>query len=182
MGSRCIAVYGGSFDPPHVGHLMVTAWLRWTARSDEVWWVPVRGHPFAKDVRPFDVRVGLCEAAVQALDGVEVCGVERELPVPSYTIDTLDHLAQRHPDATFRLVVGADVIGQTSKWRRWDEIEARYRPIVVGRAGYPPVAGAITFPEVSSTDIRGRVRAGRAVDHLVPASILERVEALYSSG
>jgi nicotinate-nucleotide adenylyltransferase len=182
MGSRCIAVYGGSFNPPHVGHLMVTAWLRWTGRSDAVWWVPVRGHPFAKDLLEFDARVALCEGAVQGFDEVRVCGVERDLPVPSYTIDTLDHLARMHPDVGLRLVVGADVLGQTAQWRRWDEIVARYPPIVVGRAGFPPVPGAITFPEVSSTDIRARVRAGEPVDHLVPSTILERVRALYSKG
>lgn len=182
MGVREVAVYGGSFNPPHVGHLMVTAWLRWTARSDAVWWVPVRGHPFAKDLIGFDERVALCRGALGGFDGVEVREVERELPVPSYTIDTLDHLARQHPEARLRLVVGADVLGETDRWRRWDEIAARYPPIVVGRAGYPAVPGTIAFPEVSSTEIRARIRAGQPVDHLVPAVILDRVRALYSSG
>ncbi|MEZ4235988.1 MAG: nicotinate-nicotinamide nucleotide adenylyltransferase [Myxococcota bacterium] len=178
-----VAVYGGSFNPPHVGHLMVSDWLRWTARCDAVWWVPVRGHPFAKDLAPFEDRLALCEVAAR-LVGAEVCAVEGELPVPSYTVDTLTELARRHPGTSLRLVVGADVLPETDRWKQWDVIEARFAPIVVGRAGAPPVPDAVTFPEVSSTEIRSRVRAGLPVDHLVPAGILDRVRALWghSSG
>jgi nicotinate-nucleotide adenylyltransferase len=161
---------------------MVSAWLRWTARCDVVWWVPVRGHPFAKELLDFDARLALCAAAVAGIDGVEVCDVEGSLPVPSYTIDTLDHLARHHPDAVLRLVVGADVLPRTAKWRCWDRIVERYPPIVVGRAGFPPVPDALTFPEVSSTAIRERIRAGAPVDHLVPAAILDRVRSAYSTG
>lgn len=177
-----VAVYGGSFNPPHVGHMMVTAWLRWTGRCEATWWIPVRGHPFAKDLVDYDTRLRLCAEVAASLPGVEVSDIERDLPVPSYTIDTLDQLAERHPEHRFRLVVGADVLSETHRWKAWDEICARYAPIVVGRAGYPPVADAVTFPEVSSTEIRSRIAGGQPVGHLVPEAILGRVQALYSRG
>jgi nicotinate-nucleotide adenylyltransferase len=175
-----IAVYGGSFNPPHIGHLMVTAWLSWSGRCDEVWWIPVVGHPFAKDLAPFEVRRMLCEIATSELPRVRVCAVERELPVPSYTVDTLDHLSARYPHRQFQLVIGADVLGQTDRWKAWDRIQTKYRPIVVGRAGYPPVRDAVTFPEVSSTEVRTRVRAGAPIDHLVPASIAPAICHVYA--
>lgn len=170
-----VAVYGGSFNPPHVGHLMVSSWLRWTGRVDEVRWIPVRGHPFAKDLAPFDLRVEWCRAAVAEVPGASVDEIEGGLPVPSYSIDTLDALAARHPDRRFQLVVGADVLPETGKWKAWDRIVAGYDPIVVGRVGYPTPPGAIDFPGVSSTEVRRRVRAGESVEALVPASILASV-------
>ncbi len=176
-----IAVYGGSFDPPHVGHAMVAAWLRWTDRCDEVWFVPVFGHPFAKDVTPFADRVAMCEAVARDLPGIRVCTIESELPVPSYSIDTLRVLRDRFPDHRFRLVVGADVVLQTAKWKAWDAIEREFSPILVGRTGYPTPPGAIDFPPISSTEIRRRTRAGEPIDALVPAAILDLVQARYGA-
>lgn len=177
-----IAVYGGSFNPPHVGHLLVSAWVRWTDRADAVWWVPVRGHPFAKDLAPYEARVDLCRAAVALLPDAAVSTIESELPVPSYTIDTLDALAARFSGDTFRLVVGADVLGEVHRWKSWDVLAARYAPIVVGRGGYPCPPDAVAFPEVSSTDVRRRAAAGEPLDAWVPAVLVDRVRALYGGG
>jgi nicotinate-nucleotide adenylyltransferase len=174
-----IAVYGGSFNPPHVGHLMVASWLRWTDRADEVWLLPTWSHPFAKDLAPFDERVAMCEAVAATVEGVRVCLLERELRSPSYTIDTLGELERRHPAYTFRLVVGADVLPETPRWRDWEGIATRFAPIVVGRQGWPTPPGAVDFPGVSSTEIRDRSRAGQPLDHLVPAVIVDRVRALW---
>lgn len=175
-----VAVYGGSFDPPHVGHAMVAAWLRWTDQCDEVWWVPVFGHPFAKDSAPFATRLAWCRAVAATLPDTVVDPIEAELPTPSYTIDTLRALRARHPEHTFRLVVGADVLGQTDRWKAWDAIEAEFRPLAVGRSGYPTPEGALAFPAVSSTEIRRRARAGEPLDALVPAVIRAEVRAAYA--
>lgn len=174
-----IAVYGGSFNPPHVGHLMVASWVRWTDRADEVWLVPVHGHPFSKDLAPFPERLAMCEAVAAAIPGVRACDVERDLPLPSYSIDTLDALAARHPDHAFRLVVGADLLPELPRWKDWDGILARYPPIVAGRQGWPTPPEALDFPGVSATGIRERVRKGLPIDHLVPAAIIDRVRGLY---
>jgi nicotinate-nucleotide adenylyltransferase len=176
-----VAIYGGSFNPPHIGHLMVSAWLRWTARCEQVWWVPVHGHAFAKDLVSFDERVALCREATASLPDVQISEIERELPVPSYTIDTLRALVLRHPGATIRLVVGADVLQETHRWKDWDGISREFDPIVVGRQGFPTPPGAVDFPGVSSTEIRRRALAGEPMDELVPAAILERVRALYGA-
>lgn len=177
-----IAVYGGSFNPPHVGHAMVASWLVWTNRCEEVWLLPVHGHPFAKDLRAFDDRVDLCERLAKRLERVRVCTIERELPVPSYTIDTLGELSRRHPEHRFRLVVGADVLGEVHRWKDWAGIEASYDPIRVGRQGFPTPPGAIDFPGVSSTEIRSRCAEGLPVDHLVPCDLVAPIARLYGNG
>jgi nicotinate-nucleotide adenylyltransferase len=175
-----IAIYGGSFNPPHVGHALVAAWVRWTGHADVVWFLPVFRHAFeethGKVLAPFGDRVAWCEAMVRDLgEGVAVCTVESELPIPSYSIDTLRALAVRHPQHCFRLVVGADVLPEVGSWRDWDAISAQFDPIIVGRRGYPTPSHAPTveFPDVSSSDIRQRHRDGRPMKYLLTASVYE---------
>ncbi len=174
-----VAVFGGSFNPPHVGHALVCGWLLWTRRADAVWLVPAFAHPFGKKAEPFPRRVALCRAMADDIDParVSVCEAERDLPVPSYTIDTLDHLAAAHPEHRFRLVVGADLLPDTPRWKAWDRIVARFDPIVVGRAGYPCPPDAVAFPGVSSTEIRARLADGRPVDHLLTAGVASLLQA-----
>lgn len=167
-----VGVFGGSFNPPHVGHAMVAAWLGWTGRVDEVWLVPAFHHAFEKALAPWPVRVAACEALAATVGPwVRVETIEAELPRPSYTINTLRALAGRRPDARLHLVVGADVLGLTRLWKDWAAVERDFPPIAVGRTGFPPVADAPVFPEVSSTEVRRRLRAGEPVDHLVPARV-----------
>ena len=173
-----IAVYGGSFNPPHVGHAMVASWVRWTAQADAVWLVPVFRHAFenrhGKLLAPFERRMEWCAALAAELGpSVVVCDVERHLPAPSFTVDTLGHPASLHPQHEFRLVVGADVLPQVDEWRRWDEIASRHAPIIVGRQGYPPPEGghSVDFPAVSSSEVRERLRHGKPVDHLLTSGV-----------
>ena len=172
-----VAIYGGSFNPPHVAHAMVASWVRWTGAADAVWLVPVFRHAFedrhGKVLAPFAMRSAWCRAMCAEIGGaVEVCEIEAELPVPSYTLDTLQEHARRHPEHRFRLVVGADVLPQVHAWKGWDQICAGYDPIVVGRVGSPAPGGdVVSFPNISSTEIRARLAAGQEVGHLVPASV-----------
>lgn len=175
-----IGVYGGSFNPPHVGHGMVAAWLYWSRVADEVWLVPTLDHPFGKPLVAFDRRVQWCELLAQCVgDWVSVCTIERELPTPSYMIHTLDALAKRYPMHRFRLVIGSDVLDETSRWKDWDRIKDLYSPIVLGRSGFASVPGAVSFPDISSSDIRTRIANGDSVSHLVPASVLAELGDLY---
>lgn len=135
-----IAVYGGSFNPPHAAHAEVVRWLLDSERVDAVWLVPVFRHAFegihAKNLAPFEDRSRWCEALCRDVGaGVRVERVEADLPAPSYTIDTLDHLAGAHPEHVFQLVIGADILAQTGGWKDWDRILGTYTPIIeIGRA------------------------------------------------
>lgn len=171
-----IAVYGGSFNPPHVAHAMVAAWLLWTDQVDEVWLVPVFRHAFepwhGKTLAPFEERLRWCEAMAADVDPrVRVCPIERELPTPSYTVQTLRALREASPGHRWRLVVGSDVLSTLPKWRDWASIEAEFEPLVVGREGYPDAACPVSFPDVSSTNIRERLARGEPISQLVTRSV-----------
>lgn len=173
-----VAVYGGSFNPPHLGHAMVVSWLLWTERAAEVWLLPAFHHAFDKELAPFPARVRLCGVMAAELGPrVRVCGIEAELPTPSYTLHTLRALRDQHPGCTFRLVLGADNLSAVHLWYRWPELREEFPPILVGRQGYPPVADAPSFPDLSSTEVRRRMGAGEPVDHLLSARMLAALHA-----
>jgi len=176
-----IAVYGGSFNPPHVSHAMVASWLLWTGQVDAVWLLPVYQHAFdgmqKKRLAPWEVRLSWCASLTQDVDTrVQVCDIEASLPTPSYTIDTLRALQAKYPSDNFRLIVGADVIPQLPLWRNWQGIEEEFSPIVVGRGGYPVPDGSVVFPEVSSSEIRTGLLSGDRVDHLLTRGVLESLK------
>lgn len=171
-----VAIYGGSFNPPHIGHALVAAWLTWTDQVDAVWLVPVGAHAFGKALLPFARRRAFCEALAATLgDAVRVEPIEGQREGRSYTIDTLEALSARHPSHTFRLVLGADNLPSLPRWHRWPDIEAGFDPIVVGRSGYDSPPDVPAFPGVSSTDVRARIVEGRPVEGLVPAAVLDLI-------
>lgn len=179
--SSVLGVFGGAFDPPHLGHAMVPAYLRQRGLVDRLLVVPCADHPLGKDLSPFARRMALARAAMQPYgEAVEVSDLEERLHAahggPSYTLRLLEAVAAEHPEAAVRLVVGSDILGQVQRWHRWDEIERRFPPIVVPRAGHAPPQ-ACALPEVSSTQVRAWLRDGgpeaaAGLDATVPRQVL----------
>ena len=183
-----MAVYGGSFNPPHVGHVLGVVYALETAPIDAVLVVPVYRHPFAKHLAPYAERLAMCQLALGWIPRVTISTVEEELGGESLTLRTLEHLAETRPDWTLRLLVGSDVLADLPKWHRWDRIAALAPPLVMGRAGVEAGSAEVTWvgsaeapmlPQVSSTEIRAALGEGRvdAVRGLVPARVLEHIEA-----
>ncbi len=168
--SERIAVYGGSFDPPHAGHVLAATWITTSTDVDRLVFVPTFAHALGKSSRAsYDDRLAMCERLSASLPSCSVSDVERALPTPSRTLHTLEALAKAHPNASLRLVVGADIATQTSRWFRWDDIVALAPPLWLGRGGYTrPESAPFDFPTVSSTDIRARLTRGESVSGLVP--------------
>ena len=204
-----VALFGGSFNPPHVAHQLVALYVLETQQFDELWFVPVYTHVFGKDLAPFEDRVAMCEIAIRPLGPrAHVCRAEEELAkapgfAGSRTLDLIEHLIKQNPTSSFRLVVGTDILAETDKWHRWDAVVAAAPLIVVGRTGHTlPVGSSVsglTMPEVSSTAIRAELAAldpdirdslgrGEVVDpvptvaSLLPASVLRYIAErdLYS--
>ncbi len=176
---REIALLGGSFNPPHVAHMMAAYWALATQRVCAVWLLPAFRHPFGKALAPWEQRVEMCRLAAEAIRGVEVCTAEAELagdPLVGKTARTLEHLVGKHPGRRFALIVGADVIAETSKWYRFDRVRELARLIVVGRSGYLGAEGGPALPKVSSSAIREKLQQGGDVSALVPASVLRYIE------
>lgn len=183
-----MALYGGSFNPPHVGHVLGVVYALSTAPIDEVLVVPVYRHPFAKNLAPYDDRVAMSELALGWIPHVTISRVEEELGGESLTLRTIEHLQAKHPQWSLRLLVGSDVLADLPKWHRWDRIAALAPPLVLGRSGFDTASPDVTWvgregvemlPRVSSSEIRSAIAARNvdAVRALVPARVLDHIQA-----
>lgn len=170
-----VAVFGGSFNPPHVAHVLAAVYVLSTEPVDEVLVVPVYRHPFSKELAPFEDRLEMCRLAFSWIPRVRVSPVERELGGESLTLRTLEHLRSTHPDWSMRLLLGADVIADLAKWHRFDRIAELAPPLFVGRAGVTiESAPEPMLPKISSTEVRDAIGRGESerVDKLVPREVL----------
>lgn len=189
MPAPVLAVLGGSFDPPHLGHALIPTYLLARGLAARVLVAPTWSHPFAKQMRPFAERLALTRLAMAPHgERVEVSDVEarlaarREAGTPSYSYDLLRAVADEHPGWAVRLVIGSDIVvrGELQRWHRSAEIAAEFPPIVVPRTGFAE-ADACALPEVSSTAVRDWLGAGddpdarAALDAAVPAAVLRRL-------
>jgi nicotinate-nucleotide adenylyltransferase len=176
-----IAFFGGSFNPPHVGHLLAVAYVLAVHRVDRALIVPAFHHPFNKELIAFEHRAEMAALAFADVGRAEVSTIERDLGAEvSRTLDTIEALRARLGNARLRLVIGTDVLHDKHKWHRFDRIVELAPPIVIGRAGVShPDAPAAVLPEVSSTAIRGALARGEldAVLPLLPWRVLEYVLA-----
>jgi nicotinate-nucleotide adenylyltransferase len=189
-----LGVFGGTFDPVHVGHVVVATETRSQLGLDCVQLV-VAGDPWQKRGRVVAAasdRLALAETAVDGIDGVEASAIEIERGEASVTADTLEALAR--PGRELFLVLGADAVANMPTWRRLDETRELATVVVVERAGdihsEPPGPGwrvervAIPRLDISSTELRERMREGRPVDGLVPAAVVREIRrrGLYTGG
>lgn len=173
-----LAVYGGSFNPPHLAHQMACLAVLETERVDRILMVPCFRHAFGKQLAPYEDRVEMCRRAAALFGGlVAVSTIESELgEADNRTYHTLVALRAREPGASFRLLVGADVLTEKDKWYRWDEVVAMAPLIVVGREGVGEGSGhAFQLPAISSTAVRARIARGEPADPLVPRSVLDYI-------
>lgn len=173
------AIFGGSFNPPHLAHVLAVTVVLARFEVERLLVIPTYQHPFAKSLAPYEDRVEMCELAMGWIPGVEISRVEEELGGESRTLRTIEHLRAKHPGESFRLVMGADIVVESSKWYGFDRIVELAPPIVLGRAGvtYDGAPPAI-LPAISSTEVRARIAEGRFedVEHFVPRKVLEYVK------
>jgi nicotinate-nucleotide adenylyltransferase len=183
-----IGVFGGTFDPPHVGHLVTAVNVRHALALDVVLLV-VAGEPWQKEgtrvISPAEDRYALTVAAVGDVDGVESSRIELDQGGPSYTADTLRDLRDAIPDGQFFTVLGLDAAAGLSTWERYEEVVAISRLVVVDRPGSTASLSSgvawlrveVPHLEVSSTDLRARVADGRPLDYLLPPKVIAEIEA-----
>ncbi|HTM46171.1 MAG TPA: nicotinate-nicotinamide nucleotide adenylyltransferase, partial [Polyangiaceae bacterium] len=126
-----VAFFGGSFDPPHVGHVLAAAYALCTAEIDQVLVVPVCAHAFAKPLSSFEDRLAMTRFAFKSLAQVAISDLESELPHPNFTLNTLQEVAKRNPSWQLRLLVGSDVFAQRGKWHQFERIVEIAPPLVL---------------------------------------------------
>ena len=190
-----IGLFGGTFDPPHVGHLATAV----NAHHDlalEVVYLVVANVPWQKvgerAISPAEVRLELVRLAVGNVEGVEVCDLEIRRGGPSYTADTVHEFLAADPASELFVIVGSDAAAGLPTWERVDEIREQAVIVVVDRPGgvWEPPQGwdvlRVEVPrlEISSTELRDRVVDGRPLDYLVPAPVVSGIErlGLYRDG
>ncbi|MBI4238534.1 MAG: nicotinate-nicotinamide nucleotide adenylyltransferase [Deltaproteobacteria bacterium] len=161
-----IAIFGGSFNPVHLGHLAMVRWVLRRRLVDRVIVVPCWRHPFAKDLAPFAARVTMCRLALARFRRAEVSTLEQRLGGVSYMARTVRALQRRYPSACFSLLIGADVEPELPRWRNWRWLQRHVALIKLPRGPRSPI------PNVSATAIRARLAAGQSVADAVPRAAL----------
>jgi nicotinate-nucleotide adenylyltransferase len=176
-----IALFGGSFDPPHLGHVLAACYARVAGRADEVWVLPVAKHAYGKPIAPWEQRWRLCQAAFAGLPFVRLCDDELRNPA-GFTIDLLTALKARHPADHWLLVGGTDTARDLPNWHRGAELARMIEVIPVPRRGFDEHPAAL--PAISSSLVRELLARGEAVTDLVPPAVAEliRDEGWYARG
>jgi nicotinate-nucleotide adenylyltransferase len=179
-----LGVYGGAFDPPHLGHLVAASDACDVLSLDRLLWIPSAVHPLKAVRTAAALRLEMVRAAIAGDPRFGADDLELRRGGPSYTVDTLRALRAREPGAELVLLTGADNLADLPRWREPDEIARLATLAVVSRAGetvlpggpYPAVAVPVTRVDVSSTEVRRRVAAGQSIRYLVPEAVRAVIE------
>ncbi len=187
-----IGIFGGSFNPIHVGHIAIAHELLSLAHLDEVWFPVSPLNPFKKaatDLLDDDKRLLLTQRALQEESRLKASDYEFHLPKPSYTWNTLQHLKADYPDKQFVLIIGADNWLAFDRWAHPDYILSNFDVAVYARPDCPSDPKALPshvhlynmgLYDISSTLIRARIRQGLSIAGMVPPSIENLCIRFYS--
>lgn len=198
-----LGLFGGTFDPVHLGHLLLAESCREQCQLDAVWFLPAAVAPHKRDAAPApaDKRVDMLRLAIGGHSAFDVCDLELKRGGVSFTVDTLRELKTQDPARQLFLLVGADTLADLPNWREPAEILRLAVPVVVGRPGSPEpdynvLSGIATaerieemhrnrvempLVELSSREIRRRVAVGLSIRYMTPRAVEEyiRVEGMY---
>ncbi|CQR46913.1 Nicotinate-nucleotide adenylyltransferase [Paraliobacillus sp. PM-2] len=185
-----VGLLGGTFDPPHIGHLVIAEEVYHQLKLDEVWFIPSNEPPH-KDKASTAVinRVAMVEAAIDDNDHFFLKTIEIDRPGKSYTFNTIHLLKEIYPDTSFYFIIGADMVEYLPKWNKIDELINMVKFVGVKRpeyeldTNYPIIAVDIPGLDISSTMIRNRVKQNKPITYFVPSSVrrLIKENRLYES-
>ena len=182
-----IGLYFGSFNPIHVGHLIIGNHILNQGEVDRIWFVVSPLNPFKESatlLNEYD-RLHLVQKAIEADPRLKASDIEFSLPKPSYTIHTLAYLTEKYPEHTFSIIMGSDGFENLDKWKNPETIIKNHQIIIYKRPGFEvhnKLNADITIMnapllEISSTHIRDLVKSGKSIKYLVPPSVEEEILA-----
>ena len=165
-------IFGGSFNPIHNGHISLARQLREKAGLDEVWLMVSPQNPLKQsaDLLDDNIRMEMVRLALEGVEGIVACDYEMHLPKPSYTWNTLQALSKDYPDREFVLLMGGDNWTLFDRWYHHEDIAANYQIVV-----YTRTPGEPGYMDISSTEIRQRIRAGRGIRRMVPKAVADYI-------
>jgi len=187
MANKKIGLFFGSFNPIHIGHLIIANYMANFTELDEVWFVVSPQNPFKekKSLGNMYDRLEMVNLAIEGLEKLRASDIEFHLPQPSYTIDTLVYLQEKYPNNDFVLIMGEDNLAGLLKWKNADIILRDYRIIVYPRPGYdggdlknhPSVTMTDTpVMELSSTFVRKAIKENKNIKFFIPDKVLEFID------
>ena len=183
-----VGLFFGSFNPIHIGHLIIASYMAEYTDLDQVWLVVSPHNPLKEKndlINMYD-RLEMAKLASDDSPSLRVSDIELSLPQPSYTIDTLTHLKERYPQHEFCLIMGSDNLKSLPKWKNYELILRDYKLYVYPRpgsletelAGHPSVHMTETpLMELSATFVRNAVKAGKSIRYLVTESVQKFIES-----
>lgn len=195
-----VGLLGGSFNPPHIAHVMAALAVYATEQIDHLWVLPTASHAFGKDLAPFADRVRMAHLAFRHFaGGAAVLDLENRLPHPSYTVNLLRVLHLLRPGIKPVWIAGSDILVDLPRWREPEIVQQLARIVVLPRAGHDassspvtavdvdddapvPLSGVtrsplqVALPELSSTEVRARLRDGRGARGLIDHEVLAYIE------
>lgn len=188
-----VTIYGGSFSPIHKGHIALASQIIKEDMADEVWLMVSPHNPLksTNDLWPVDIRLKLCEKAVEGLEKIKVSDLETRLEKPSYTYKTLRELSRLHPQVQFSILIGSDNWACFDRWAHHEEILTHHSLIIYPRQGFPinphllpPQTSLLNAPLLpySSSEIRQRLKAGRPINHMLPPNVAEMIATTEYAG
>lgn len=182
-----VGLFFGTFNPIHVGHLIIANYMAEITDLDQVWFVISPQNPLKKKKHILDehARLELINLAIEGNDQLRVSDVEFDMSRPSYSIDTLGKLSELHPDHEFVLIMGSDNLSQLPEWRDYKKILDQYQVYVYKRQGYknhpllkdPNVKSFnVLLLQISSSYIRRALKEGRTVKFFLPDRVYEHIQ------
>ena len=181
-----IGLYFGSFNPIHVGHLIIANHIINESFLDEIWFVVSPQNPFKTNTVLLNEhhRLDLVKIATESEPKLKATNIEFKLPRPSYTIDTLTYLVEKFPKNTFSIIMGSDGFQNINKWKNAEELLKNYKIIIYNRPGFQIKEMSATnisimdapLLEISSTYIRKLIREKKSIRYLVPDNVKEKIE------
>ncbi len=188
--SKVAGLYFGSFNPVHIGHLAIANYMVEFTELDEFWFVvtPQNPHKEKRNLLNDYDRLEMVQKAVEGDDRLQVSDIEFFLPKPSYTIDTLAYLKDRHPNKEFRILMGSDNLLNFHKWKNHDAIVENFGVVVYPRPGFDKstvqkhknitVMEGAPLMEISSSFIRHAIKQGKDVRHFLPSKTWEYIDKM----
>jgi len=171
-----IAIFGGSFNPPHSYHLNIGLHVLQHHDIDEVWYMPVQHHVLGKQSVAFADRMALVSALIAPhRPRLSLTDFENRADGTGYTIDTLRALQDEYPNHHFSLILGTDIREETERWKDFPVIEKDYPIIWIGRQGHQEEDCNVVMPDISSTLIRDNLMHNQPVNEYLPPSVLEEI-------
>lgn len=181
-----VGLYFGSFNPIHIGHLIIANYVLNEVEIDKIWFIVSPQNPFKESktlLNEFD-RLHLVRLAVETYNRLKASDIEFSLPKPSYTSNTLTFLSEKYPDYEFSIIMGSDSFQNLKKWKNAESIINNYPILVYKRLGFEILDDLIKSTiilnapiiEVSASQIRENIKLGKSIRYLVPEVIREEIE------